>query len=452
MRRLRGIAVLAAALAALAGAASPQISPDPGGAGVPIGPAKASLPTADVAAWSLSPEDAARQAATDEASNDPVARGRYLAAVGDCEDCHTNPGAAPYSGARPIKTSFGVIYSSNITPDRQTGIGAWSSDQFYRAVHFGVRNDGARLYPAFPYTSFTHVSRADADDLRAYLGSLTPVRQVQPPNRFPFPLNLRGVMAVWDWLFFKPAPPFQPDPAQSAAWNRGAYLVQGLGHCSACHTPRNFLGAERGRRAFEGGKLDDWAAPNLTGEPASGLGSWSRDQLVAYLRTGRNDLATASGSMTDVIYFSTSRMSEADLAAVATYLKSIRAGGAAAASRAPDPAAMRAGAAIFVDACAACHRSEGRGAPGFFPPLPHDASVQGKDPTTIIRIILDGTRSAPTPGRPTPLAMPSFGWKLDDEEVASVATYIRNSWGNAAPPVTGSQVRRLRRHLHSAAG
>jgi mono/diheme cytochrome c family protein len=453
MRRLRRIATLAAVATALAGAGlaqAPQVrraDADPGGGGVAIGPATAVLPTADVPAWRLDAAGAERVATADAASADPVVRGRYLAAVGDCADCHTNPGAQPYSGARPLRTSFGVFYSANLTPDRQTGIGAWTDDQFYRAMHTGVRNDGARLYPAFPFTSFTHVSRADADALRAYLATQAPVDQRPPPNRVPFPLNLRVVMLLWDWLFFRPAAPFEPDPSKSAEWNRGAYIVQGLGHCSGCHTPRNFLGAERAGQALEGGVNDDWAAPNLTGETRVGLGSWSKDELVQYLRAGRNDRATATGAMTEVIYFSTSRMRDADLGAIATYLKDLPAAAVAASASGPDPAAMRAGAAIYADACAACHRGDALGVPTMFPTLQGSASVQGRDPTTIVRIILEGTRSVPTPTRPTPLAMPAFAWKLDDDEVASLATYIRNAWGNAAPPVSAGQVQHVRRRL-----
>ena len=444
MRRRVASLAAAGAISALAGAAAtaPPVE-DPGGGGLPIPRATAQDPIADLTAWGP-PGDAAPRAAADALSPDPVARGRYLVDAGDCRACHTNPGGAPFAGARPIGTPFGVIYSSNITPDPKTGIGAWSADQFYAALHTGVRPDGARLYPAFPYPHFTHMPCADVDALRAYLATVPPVTQVKPPNRLPFPLNLRVVMRIWNALYFRPGV-FQPDPARSQEWNRGAYLVLGPGHCGACHTPMNLLGAEKSKAAFEGGTLDDWVALNLTDHPRDGLASWSQDDLVEYLRTGRNARATASGSMGEVVYQSTSRMSAPDLAAIATYLKALPGAGPTPVATAPDAATLRAGEAIYVDTCAACHRADGEGAPRLFPPLKGAAAVQSKDSTTVVRIILGGARSVPTPGRPTPLAMPSFAWKLNDQQIASVATYVRETWGNASPAVSATQVASLRR-------
>jgi mono/diheme cytochrome c family protein len=257
-------------------------------------------------------------------------------------------------------------------------------------------------------------------------------------------LNIRFLLRLWNALFFH-AGTFRPDPARSDEWNRGAYLVWGPGHCGACHTPKNFLGADRNKHALEGGRLDDWVAVNLTGDPRQGLGGWSKADLVEYLRGGRNGHAAASGSMGEVIYFTTSRMSDADLSAIAAYLKDLPAGAPRTTLKPAPGDSMRAGEAIFVDNCAACHRASGHGVPRFFPSLEGDASLQSKDPTTIVRIILEGSRSIPTPAKPTPLAMPAFAWKLDDGEIASVATYVRNAWGNAAPAVAAGKVAKLRR-------
>ena len=416
--------------------------PASGGGGVAIPPATDQLPTANLPTWGPpgAPPDA-----VDAVSADPVAHGRYLAVTGDCAACHTRVGGAPYAGGRGINTPFGAIFSSNITPDPATGIGAWSADDFYRAIHKGVGHGGKRLYPAFPYPYFTHITRADSDDLFAYLRTVPAVADTPPPNKLPFPLNIRFLMRIWNALFFKPGA-FAAEPARSAEWNRGAYLVQGPGHCGACHTPKNFLAADKAGRALQGGKLDNWTAVNLTGDVRDGLGGWSKADIVEYLRTGRNARTSASGGMTEVVYRSTSRMSDADLAAMATYLKDAAPSGRTA-PQAADAAAMRAGEAIYLDSCAACHRADGKGVPRLFPPLSGDAAVQSADATTITRMILTGSRSIPTPGAPTPLAMPPYGGKLTNAQVASVATYVRNSWGNAAPAVTASQVAALRRRV-----
>jgi mono/diheme cytochrome c family protein len=443
MRRPLAILAASGVLSALAAAVIAAPVPDPGGGAIPVPPATAKDATADVVAWGPPNGGAEPPTAAGALSPDPVARGRYLVDAGDCRSCHTNPGGAPFAGARPIGTPFGDIYSSNITPDPQTGIGAWTDEQFYRALHDGVRPNGQRLYPAFPYPHFTRLTRADADALHAYLRTLPPVSQVKPPNRLPFPLNIRFVLRIWNALYFHPGT-FQPDPNRSEAWNRGAYLVEGPGHCAACHTPMNLLGAERRDKPYQGGKIDDWVTLNLTGSGRDGLTSWSQADLVEYLRTGRNGQATATGSMGEVVYQSTSRMSDADLQAIATYLKALPGSEPSPAVQA-DVAALRAGEAIYLDTCSACHRANGQGTPRLFPPLEGAASLQAQDPTTVVRVILAGARSVPTPGRPTPLAMPAFAWKLTDDQVASVATYVRNSWGNAAPPVSSGRVAGLRR-------
>ncbi|NUR45619.1 MAG: c-type cytochrome [Sphingomonas sp.] len=400
-----------------------------------------------VAAWgppadALAPPDAAGQL-----SSDPVARGRYLAVASDCAACHTNPGGQPFAGARPIRTPFGIIYSANITPDPKTGIGNWTESDFYRAMRKGVAHGGKNLYPVFPYTYFTRMSRDDIDALWAYLRTLPPTYQVKPRNKLPFPLNIRPLMSLWNALFFRPRE-FRTDPNMSAEWNRGAYLVWGPGHCGGCHTPKNFLGADRKKRALQGYTLDDWAALDLTGSVRTGLAGWDRSEIVEYLRSGRNARTTASGPMQEVIYDSTSRMSDSDLSAIATYLKRLPPGRGMKAFRQPDEAMMRAGQAIFEDNCSECHGLGGEGQPRHFPPLAGNNAVQARDPTTIVRIILEGSRSVPTPAMPTAPAMPPFAWRLKDSQIASVATFVRNSWGNSAPQVPASKVAKLRsRHV-----
>ncbi|HEY1753209.1 MAG TPA: cytochrome c [Caulobacteraceae bacterium] len=378
------------------------------------------------------------------AVNPQVEEGRYLAALGDCESCHDRPGGQKLAGGLPLNTPFGVIYSANITPDRDTGIGAWSEADFYRAMHEGRNNHNAHLYPAFPYAYFTRMSRAEVDAIRAYLMAQPAVSYRPRANRLPFPLSIRALVGVWNWLYFKPGD-FQPAAGQSAAWNRGAYIVEGPGHCGACHTPKTFLGGDKQQQALQGGQLDNWFAPDLNGDARGGLADWTTADIVEFLKTGRNARSSASGSMSDVIVHSTSQMNDGDLAAVATYLKSLPAAKAAApAPAAPDPAAMQAGAALYLDNCAACHRADGAGVPREFPPLKGNSNVQTGNPTTVDRFILSGTESTATDARPTPLAMPSFAWKLTDAEIADVATYIRNSWGNAAPPVSAGDVAKLR--------
>ncbi len=374
-----------------------------------------------------------------------AAHGKYLAILGDCASCHTKKGGAPFAGGRGLDSGFGTIYTSNLTPDRDTGIGNWSADQFYRALHKGIAADDSHLYPAFPYPYFTHITRADSDAIYAYLRTVRPVHFAPPPNKLPFPLNIRGLMAIWNALYFKEGE-FKPDPAKSAQWNRGAYIVTGPGHCGGCHTPKNFLMADENEHALWGNAIGNWLAADLSSNARSGLASWGSADIEEYMHDGRNARATASGSMQEVIELSTSRMTQDDRAAIAAYLKDLPPSAPPALS-APDPAAMRAGAAIFTDACSACHLPQGNGQTRLFPPLAGSATLQSPDATTVIHIVLQGARSLATANRPTPLAMPAFGWKLSDREVADVATYIRNSWGNAAPPVDAGDVAKLRREI-----
>ncbi len=374
-------------------------------------------------------------------------KGRKLVDAGDCVACHTQDKSKPFAGGRAIPTPFGTIYSANITPDRETGIGAWTADDFYRAMHEGIGPHGERLYPAFPYPYFTRMTRDDVEAVRAYLMSLDPVSNMPPPNDLIWPLNIRTFMAGWNMLFFKKGA-FQPDPNKSAEWNRGAYLVEGPGHCGACHTPKNIFGADKPSKALQGGLIQNWTAPNLTAQASEGLGRWSANDIVEYLKTGRNRLSGATGLMAEVVINSTSKMSDADLKAIAVYLKDVGASPTPSAS-APDRTVMQAGEAIYRDSCAACHQGDGKGVPHMFPPLQGNAVAQQTDSTTVLRVILEGAKTVATTKRPTTSAMPAYGWKLDNQQVAAVATYIRNSWGNHAGAVGSDKVANMRSAINA---
>jgi mono/diheme cytochrome c family protein len=376
---------------------------------------------------------------------DKIRRGQYLVAVGDCMSCHLRAEGEPLAGGLGLNTPFGVIYSSNITSDRDTGIGAWTSEQFYQAMHDGKRPSGDNLYPAFPYPWFHLASRDDDDAMLAFLKTTPAVHYAPPQNTLHFPMSIRSTVKVWNLLYLD-SKAFKADPSQSAEWNRGAYLVNGLGHCSGCHTPKNRLGADESSHPFEGGTLDNWVAPDLTGNGRTGLGAWSAEDIAAYLKDGRNKRAAAGGAMADVITYSTSLLTEADRRAIAVYLKS-RAPSPILTVDQPDAAAMKRGAAVYSDACASCHLENGVGQPGYFPPLGNDAVVQQADSTTLQHMILAGIRIGTSAERPTPLTMPSFAWKLTDAEIADVATYVRNSWGNQASAVPASAVSDMRKRL-----
>jgi mono/diheme cytochrome c family protein len=377
---------------------------------------------------------------------DQVRRGQYLVVVGDCVSCHTRDGGTPMAGGLGMNTPFGTIYSPNLTSDAETGIGNWTPDQLYRAMRTGVDAHGDNLYPAFPYPNFTRVSRADSDALLAYLKTIPAVNYTPPANKLPFPLNIRFAIKGWNLLFFRTVA-FTPDASKSAEWNRGAYIVNGLGHCGACHTPKNMLGADKKGVFLQGGELDNWLAPNLTGNDRVGLGQWSEADIVQYLKAGRNRRAAAAGSMAEVVSYSTSLMTDADRHAIAVYLKDQAASPTPDAGQ-PDDAAMKRGAEVYSDACASCHLEQGKGQPGYFPPLAGDTMAQQGNPDGLIHLILAGGRTAPAPTAVTPLSMPSFAWKLDDQQIADVSTYIRNSWGSKAKPVGAGEVAAMRRHLN----
>lgn len=341
--------------------------------------------------------------------------------------------------------------TANITPDDATGIGTWTAGDFARAMHEGIRPGGTHLYPAFPYTAYTKVTRADTDAIFTYLRSLTPVSNVVDRDSLPFPFSVRASLAAWNALFFEPGY-FVPDPKRSEAFNRGAYLVEGLGHCGICHTPMNTLGASKSGRALQANQIDNWTAPNLSNDPRQGLGNWTAADIVQYLRTGQTKNTVASGPMADVITYSTSLMPDTDLHAIATYLKERGAAGVAASTAiAAGDTRMKIDEAVFIDTCAACHTKAGAGIEHLFPRLAGNPTVLQDSPTSLIRVILAGAKGAVTSSAPTGAAMPSLGYRLDDAQVAAVVTYIRNSWGNAAPPVSAGDVAGLRKQVSTGA-
>jgi mono/diheme cytochrome c family protein len=383
-----------------------------------------------------------------------VEQGRYLVAAGNCASCHTQDGGEAFAGGLAFDTPFGKLYSTNITPDPQTGIGKWSEQEFARALREGVRPNGEHLYPAFPYTSFTLISDADSAAIFAYLKSLPPVKYTAPDNELRFPYNQRWLLGPWQALYFQERR-FMPDEKQSSQWNRGAYLVQGLGHCGACHTPRNFLGAEQSDLAMTGatykdkvdGKVLDWSASNLTSAP-SGLAAWSAEEIASYLKHGYSSRAGVFGAMNEVVLNSTRHLSEADIQAMAVYLKSLPAKDQGSSSE-PEAEVLRAGELQYDVHCGTCHQPTGLGSDTTGPPLVGSAVALAADPASLINITLYGAQLPHTPPSPQWQArkwqvMDPFAHKLSDEEAAALLTYVRNSWGNKASEVTPEQVAKQR--------
>jgi mono/diheme cytochrome c family protein len=403
------------------------------------------------------------------ASKELVQRGAYLTRAGDCIACHTAPKGKPYAGGVPIATPLGVIYSTNITPDLETGIGHYSMDNFVKVMREGVTDDGDHLYPAMPYTSYTRLSQEDLSAFYAYfMQGVEPVRKPNHPTQLSWPLSIHSLMAVWNGLYLKKGE-YAADPNKSVSWNRGAYLVQGLGHCGGCHTPRGVLGQEKagsekdGRQYLAGAKLDNWYALPLTGDRKTGLYAWSKDEIAEYLRTGRTARVAAVGIMAEVVGKSTQYLTDQDLMAIAEYLKSlppsnderqgnrdlaIQASAAFAATRALSggDTGMR-GSRVYLDNCNACHRSDGSGAKRTFPNLVKNEALNAKDPISLIHIVLAGGSMPSTQTAPSAFAMPDFGWRLSDAEVADVLSFIRSSWGNHAAAVSSDEIGRVRKAL-----
>jgi mono/diheme cytochrome c family protein len=381
-------------------------------------------------------------AASFVATPEQVARGAYLARAGNCGACHTDRGGAAFAGGKGIATPFGTVFASNLTPDAKTGIGAWSAAQFWRALHNGRSADGRLLYPAFPYPNFTEITRADADALFAFLRSQAPVTQANRPHALRFPYDLQASLAVWRALFFSPGV-YQPVAERSAQWNRGAYLVRSLGHCAACHSPRNAFGATRDSLELSGGliPLQNWYAPSLASSGETGVADWSTADVAALLKTGLTPRGAALGPMAEVVFRSTQYLSDADIAAMAEFLKSLpqTTAHAVAAARI-DKDVDAHGQALYRDRCAACHGANGEGgrtADGVvYVPLAGNRKVLLESPANLIHIVVNGGFPPTTAGNPRPFGMPPFGPSLNDAEIAVLATWVRNAWGNAAPPVS----------------
>lgn len=387
--------------------------------------------------------------AQDKNSWSTIDRGHYLLQMGDCAACHTADESKPMAGDYPLPTPFGTIYTSNLTPDDETGIGKWTDDDFYRALNEGKEPDGTRLYPAFPYTHFTLVTREDSDAIFAYLKTLQPIHQQVRPPEFPFPLNIRLSLLGWNAINFDDRH-FQPNPDKSREWNRGRYIAEGLAHCGMCHSPKNFMGAEKQDEAYSGGMTEGWFAPPLRNDVAGGLDNWSREDLIVYLSHGRNDRTSAFGPMADVISKSTSHLSDADIAALSTYILDLpqnekdKEQEETEEREMPDETRMATGKIIYDAQCSACHTPDGDGVSGMFGRLKGSGIVETAEPTTMVKLILEGEKAVATDKYPTPHAMPAFNWKLTDQQIAAVATYVRNSFGNNAPAVSADTVKDLR--------
>ena len=408
-------------------------------------------------------ESAAGTAAADTAL---LARGEYVAKAADCAGCHTAPrGGAPYAGGLGMGSPFGTIVSSNITPDVQYGIGGYTLDEFARAVRAGQARGGKQLYPAMPYTAFSKMSD---DDMRAlyafFMHRVAPVAKSTPPSDVAFPFNVRPMLYFWKKAFM-PAPGFKPDPAHDADWNRGAYLVQSLGHCGACHTPRGFAYEEQGYdqsspKYLTGGINDHWFAPNLTNDSGSGIGRLTEEDIAAFLKTGHAAGTAAFGSMVQQIEDSTQYLSDADLHAIGHYLKSLPTQDPAntyAPAQAPAqtptngnrvPAGLSVGYRVYQSFCARCHGDGGRGVPKVFPALAGNPAVATEDTSSLIRLLVEGGNSPATQSGPPRQQMPGFAGLLADVQLAQVLTYIRGAWGNVAQPVTANDVASMRSTLH----
>jgi mono/diheme cytochrome c family protein len=395
-------------------------------------------------------EPPAETAAKADPRPEQIIRGEYLTAAGDCYACHTVRGSPPYAGGLEIPTPFGKLYTPNITPDPQAGIGGWSADDFWRAMHDGRSKDGSFLYPAFPYTNYTKVTREDSDAIYAYLMTVKPSPQKSRPHEMGFPYNQRELLAGWRALYFK-AGVFEPNPNQSKEWNRGAYLVEGLGHCNACHATRNLLGAVA-QDDVSGGLIpvQNWYAPSLTSSRETGLGDRDLREIVDLLRTGVSERAAVYGPMAAVVQHSLQNLTMVDLTAMATYLKAQSEKKASAPllhsgpSEAQTEAMMKTGAKVYQDHCAACHGEKGEGVPRIYPRLVNNESIMMRNPVNPIRMVLNGGFPPSTEGNPRPYGMPPFYQDLNDEQIAAVVTFIRQSWGNNAPPTWSVEVGRSR--------
>jgi mono/diheme cytochrome c family protein len=360
---------------------------------------------------------------------DLVARGSYLARAADCMPCHSSSQDKPYAGGLKINTPFGVIYSPNVTPDPDTGIGEWSFEDFKKAVRAGIRADGAFLYPAMPFDSYTRITEDDLKALWAYFQTLQPIKQQNRDNELSFPFNIRYGMLAWRWLYFA-EDIFKPDAAKGPRWNRGAYLVEALGHCGSCHTPRNFMGATIDTRQLQGARIDEWYAPDISPAALKAVNKWDKAQLVAFLKKGAAGNSTALGPMQEVVHDGLAYLTDNDLDAMATYLLDLpapeRAADSSSAARLAPEVEARA-AKLYGDNCGSCHQAEGQGVAGSIPPLAGNPAVVAGAPFNVLAAVLEGI-----PARDNMPAMPSFAGALADQDIADIANYVRTSWGNSA--------------------
>lgn len=378
-----------------------------------------------------------------------IAHGQYLARAGDCVACHSNPGDPPFGGARPMETPFGTLYSPNISSDASTGIGAWTSDEFYTMLHTGRTRSGDLLYPAMPFAAYTKVTRADSDAIFAFLKSTPPVHQVNREQDLRFPYSNRTLLNGWRTLYFNEGE-YKPDPSKSSEWNRGAYLVEGLGHCSMCHTAINALGGSSDSAAFQGGliPMQDWYAPSLTSNREAGLGDWSIEDISDLLQAGVSKRGAVYGPMAEVVYNSLQYLTDEDIRAMAVYLKALPpTGDSAAPTKTESQDKLRLfplGKKIYVAQCAECHGTNGEGRGWDFPPLAGNQSIQMTSSVNPIRMVLNGGYPPGTIRNPRPYGMPPFAQELSDEEVAAVVTYIRTAWQNHGTAIQAKDVNALR--------
>jgi mono/diheme cytochrome c family protein len=383
------------------------------------------------------------------ATTEIINRGEYLARAGDCVACHTEPNGPTFAGGRAMPTPFGNLYAPNITPDDETGIGLWSSDDFYRMMHTGVSKDGTLLYPAMPFANYTNVTRADSDAIYAYLMSVPPVVRENRPHELRFPFNKRELLIGWRTLYFREGE-YVADPQQSDEWNRGAYLVEGLGHCSMCHTAVNALGGSSEERAFEGGMIpnQNWYAPSLTSNREGGLGNWPIEEIADLLQVGTAKRSAVYGPMAEVVYNSLQYLTDEDARAMAVYLKSLPPREPEppppSQARLVEPSVMELGRKIYAGQCAVCHGNEGEGRGRAFPPLAGNQSITMSSPVNSIRMVLNGGYAPGTKKNPRPYGMPPFSHLLNDQQAAAVVTYVRVAWNNTGTPVTPDQVNELR--------
>ncbi|MGB7420949.1 MAG: cytochrome c [Comamonas sp.] len=371
-----------------------------------------------------------------------ITRGAYLARIGDCVSCHTRPGGAAYAGGRAVQTPFGAVFAGNLTPDDATGLGRWNADEFWRALHHGRSRDGRLLYPAFPYPDYTHVTRSDADAIFAFLRSLQPVTQPTPEPTLRFPYNTQAALAVWRALYFRPA-------KTDVALDRGAYLVRGLGHCGACHTPRDALGGPLKDRPLAGALVqgENWWAPSLVSSSQAGMADWPVADIVALLTDGVSPRGGVSGPMAEVVFASLQHLSPQDARAMAEWLRALPpASEPAAKSKVASAAVMARGGEVYRDQCAQCHGDEGLGKAGAFPALAGNRAVRMAEPLNLIQIVLHGGYLPATQGNPRPFGMPPFRQTLSDVDVAAVLSFIRGSWDNGAGRVDVMDVHQVREH------